>query len=71
MPIVQKYRASVQKAREDFTNTQRKRKENFDDKGKAKAKVFGLPLDEVVKKDNAPVPVVVSKCIDWISKNGK
>jgi len=69
MPIVQKYRTVVQKSRDEFAQTQKKRKDNFDEKGNAKAKVFGVGLEELVKKENVSVPIVVSKCIDWISKN--
>eukprot|EP01118_Nematostelium_gracile_P017049 TRINITY_DN7171_c0_g2_i1.p1 TRINITY_DN7171_c0_g2~~TRINITY_DN7171_c0_g2_i1.p1 ORF type:complete len:406 (+),score=101.87 TRINITY_DN7171_c0_g2_i1:55-1218(+) len=42
--------------------------DSVDANGRLKPRVFGAPLEEIVQKDNTKVPIVVSKCIDYLNR---
>lgn len=61
---------------------QKERQNSVDENGRLKVqieclyqlnnqpRVFGAPIEECIAKDNAPIPIVVSKSIAYLEKQG-
>jgi len=70
-PFLQKHKEVIQQTRKQFTEQQVIRSQSIDENGLIKPRVFGVPLEEITKRDGTLVPLVVSKSIDYLQQKGR
>eukprot|EP00027_Filamoeba_sp_ATCC50430_P018157 CAMPEP_0168569028 /NCGR_PEP_ID=MMETSP0413-20121227/15907_1 /TAXON_ID=136452 /ORGANISM="Filamoeba nolandi, Strain NC-AS-23-1" /LENGTH=622 /DNA_ID=CAMNT_0008601433 /DNA_START=86 /DNA_END=1954 /DNA_ORIENTATION=+ len=66
-PHLVKYKQHIEQSRQQFIKESQNREGAFDEHGKMKPQVFGAPLEELCKKDEKPVPIVVQSAIDYLN----